>query len=112
MANNLFGTLREIIVYIFLVTGTFFLFAAAGGLLRFPDFHTRLHAGSKFLLAGATSILLGCLVREGINFVALKLAVILLFLLVTNPVAVHYLARYARESSGAKAREIVKKERE
>ena len=64
-------------------------------MLRFPDFYTRLHAGSKCLVAGGISILLAFMLLEGFNFTSLKLLIIIVFLLATNPVATHAIARSA-----------------
>ncbi len=89
---DLINILRQILVYVFLITGVYFLLSAAVGMIRFPDFYTRLHAGSKCLMAGCISTLMGCIILEGIEFVSLKLIVILIFLLITNPIAIHVIA--------------------
>ena len=39
--------IREIIALIFLAAGLFFLIASAVGMLRLPDFYTRLHASGN-----------------------------------------------------------------
>ncbi|QOR68853.1 monovalent cation/H(+) antiporter subunit G [Cytobacillus suaedae] len=62
-------------------------------MIRFPDLYTRLHAGSKCLSAGGISVLIGCIVLDGIGFDSLKLIVLILFLLLTNPIAIHVIAR-------------------
>lgn len=81
--------------YGFFIIGIYFLFAAAVGMVRFPDLFTRLHAGSKCLVAGGVSILLGCIILEGLSFVSLKLLLILFFLLITNPIAIHLIASFS-----------------
>lgn len=90
---DLFPILRQIVAYVFFLTGSYFLLSAAVGMIRFPDLYTRLHAGSKCLIAGGISVLMGCIVLEGISFDSLKLIVILTFLLLTNPIAIHVIAR-------------------
>ena len=87
--------LRQIFVYIFLITGAYFVLSTAMGMIRFPDLYSRLHAGSKCLMAGGISVLVGCIILEGIGFVSLKLIVILIVLLITNPVAIHAIASFA-----------------
>ncbi|WP_210238499.1 monovalent cation/H(+) antiporter subunit G [Aquibacillus sediminis] len=84
--------LRQIVVYVFFLTGSYFLLSTAVGMIRFPDLYTRLHASAKCLMAGGISILMGCIVLEGIGFVSLKLIILLLFLLITNPIANHVIA--------------------
>lgn len=92
---NIINILRQIFFYIFLITGIYFLLSTAVAMIRFPDLYTRLHAGSKCLMAGSISVLMGCIVLEGISLVSLKLIVIMIFLLITNPVVIHVIARFA-----------------
>ncbi len=75
-------------------------------MVRFPDFYTRLHAGSKCLVAGGVSILIGCIIIEGFNFISLKLLIIIIFLFISNPVAIHAIARSAY-SYGLKPKNLV-----
>ena len=60
-----------------LLLGAFLIISGAVGVLRFPDFFTRMHA------AGVT---------ETLSF---KLLLILLFILITSPVASHALTKAA-----------------
>lgn len=87
------GTAAIILSYLLFLSGSFFCFAAAVGLLRFPDFYTRLHAGTKSMTAGAVLILLGVGVLRGDGWDMLKLLAIVGFFLMTNPVATHAIAR-------------------
>lgn len=74
------------------------LLALSGGvgLLRFPDFFTRTHAVSLTDSAGAGLILLGLLLRAPDWGTGIRLALILLFMLLTGPTAAHALAQAAR----------------
>lgn len=92
---NFITILKQLFVYVFLITGIYFLLSSALGLIRFPDLYTRLHAGSKCLMAGGISVLMGCIVLEGIGLTSLKLIVILIFLLITNPIAIHVIASFS-----------------
>jgi multicomponent Na+:H+ antiporter subunit G len=65
------------------------------GLLRFPDFYTRLHAAGITDTLCALLIVSGLLVGAGLSLLTLKLVLILLFLLLTAPIATHALARAA-----------------
>lgn len=76
--------------------GAFFCLAAAIGLWRFPDVHARLHAGTKALTGGALLILLGGLPFAGSWAGMVRLGLIGLFLLATNPAGTHALARAIR----------------
>lgn len=75
--------------------GAFFLAVAAIGIVRFPDFYTRIHAMGKGDTLGIILVLLGLCVYEGFTLVSAKLLIALVFVAVTNPVATHALARSA-----------------
>ena len=87
----MFTEIIEILVYIFLGVGVFFNLLAGVGLLRFPDVYTRLHAGTKATTLGSMLFLsgMGCLQPAWIP----KLFLIVFFIILTNPVSGHALAR-------------------
>lgn len=73
--------------------GVFFSLASVVGIIRFPDVYTRLHAGTKALSGGTILVLFGVALRmEGWQGSA-KILMIALFLLGTNPLASHAIAR-------------------
>ena len=80
---------------VFLAAGAFFCLVGGIGLLRMPDFYTRIHAASVTDTLGAALILLGLMIQAGLTLVAAKLAMIGLLLLLTSPTATHALARAA-----------------
>ncbi len=65
------------------------------GVLRFPDFYTRLHAASVTDTSGATLLLVGMAFLAPTWLVVAKLAAIWLFLFLTGPTASHALANAA-----------------
>ena len=65
------------------------------GVLRFPDFYSRLHAAGMTDTLCALMIIAGLIMQMGLSLLTLKLALILLFLLFTAPTATHALARAA-----------------
>lgn len=78
-----------------LAAGGVFCIIGAVGLLRMPDFYTRMHAASVVDTLGAGLILLGLLLQAGLTLVSAKLAMIGLLLLFASPTATHALARAA-----------------
>lgn len=96
---DLINILRQIFAYVFFITGSYFLLSTAVGMIRFPDLYTRLHAGSKCLMAGGISVLMGCIVLEGSIYVSLKLIVIIILLLITNPIAIHVIANFVNNDN-------------
>lgn len=76
-----------------MVAGGVFGLVGGIGLLRFPDFFTRLHAAGISDTLCALLVLLGLVLLAGVSLLTLKLLLILLFLLFTAPTATHALAR-------------------
>ena len=81
--------------WVLLSAGGFFCIAGGIGMLRMPDFYTRVHAASVSDTLGAGLILLGLALQAGWTLVAAKLAVIGLLIFFTSPAATHALARAA-----------------
>ena len=92
-------TFAELLAYGLIVAGTVFCLSAAVGVIRFPDVYTRLHAGTKCLTAGAVLILTGVAVLEGAWPMSGRVMLIAVFLLATNPIAAHAVARAAYRQS-------------
>ena len=78
-----------------LVGGGLFCVIGGAGLIRMPDFYTRMHAASVIDTMGAGLILAGLVLQAGFTLVSGKLLVIALLLLFTCPTATHALARAA-----------------
>ncbi|GAB1392211.1 monovalent cation/H(+) antiporter subunit G [Rhodocyclaceae bacterium] len=78
-----------------LLAGAFFCLLGAVGLLRMPDFYTRMHAASVLETLGADLILLGLAMQAGFTLVAAKLLMIGLLIFFASPTASHALARAA-----------------
>ena len=78
-----------------LLAGAGLVLTGGIGLLRLPDFFTRLHAASITDTLGAALVLLGLGLQAGFGQVSIKLALALVFILLTSPVATHALAKAA-----------------
>jgi multicomponent Na+:H+ antiporter subunit G len=92
--------LLDIIGGLLLVAGTTFLFFGGLGLVRMPDVYNRIQAGTKATTLGTLLSLAGtaCLYPEW----TLKLLLIGLFLLFTNPLSSQVLARAAHRREAMK----------
>ena len=82
--------------WLLLAAGGLFCVIGALGLLRMPDFYTRLHAASVIETLGAGLLLLGMMLQAGLTLVTVKLVFIALLIFFTSPTATHALARAAR----------------
>lgn len=78
-----------------LLLGALVMLIGAAGMLRLPDFYSRLHAAGKGDSLGQVLILLGLMIPAGLSLVSLKLALIVFFIFVCNPTATYALARAA-----------------
>ncbi len=81
--------------WILLAGGGVFVIIGGVGMLRMPDFYTRVHAASVTESLGAILILLGLMIQGGATLVTAKLVIILFFLLFTSPTSAYALANAA-----------------
>jgi multicomponent Na+:H+ antiporter subunit G len=81
--------------YAALLAGLAFVLIGAVGVLRFPDFYTRLHAAGVTDTLGAELMLFGLVLQADSLLTAAKLLLIGLFLFITSPTATHALANAA-----------------
>ena len=78
-----------------LAAGAFFAVVGGIGIVRFPDFYSRLHGGGVTDTTGAGLIMLGLMFQAGFSLVTVKLIMILFFLFITSPTSCHALAHAA-----------------
>lgn len=88
----------EIVAILLLCTGTFFYLTGTVGLLRFPDFYSRMHATGKSDTLGTLLSLLGLALYAGFSFTGVKILFIAVFVFLTSPTATHALLRAAFDS--------------
>jgi len=81
-----------------LLTGLFFVLAGTFGVLRLPDFFTRLHAAGMTDTLGAELIIIGLMIQAGFSQMSLKLLLVAIFLLLTSPTATHAVAGAAYQA--------------
>ena len=75
--------LIDILSWAMILAGSFFVIIGAVGILRFPDFWSRLHAASVTESAGMILLLIGMALQTGWTLIAFKLGVIGIFMLIT-----------------------------
>ncbi|PTW00195.1 multicomponent Na+:H+ antiporter subunit G [Halanaerobium saccharolyticum] len=86
-------TLRLIISYFLMITGSAFAIVTVLGLLRFPDVYTRIHAGAVVLTISAVLVTMGTAIYVWDLFLSAKIVLIGIFFLFSNPMATHAIAR-------------------
>ena len=86
----------EILAMGLLTLGGAFCVIGAVGLIRMPDFYTRMHAASVIETLGAGLVIAGLIVLGGFTLESAKLGVLALLIFFASPTATHALARAAR----------------
>lgn len=85
----------NIFVIVFMIVGLIFYFGGTVGILRFPDFYTRLHAAGKLDTLGALAMLFGLALYNLHGFdldklqVAFKIMLAVVFVFIASPTATH-----------------------
>jgi multicomponent Na+:H+ antiporter subunit G len=86
---------REAVAVILMLGGVGFMLIGSIGINTLPDFYARCHAAGKVDTLGILLVLAGMMVHEGLHLNSLKLLLVICFVLVTSPVATHFLMRRA-----------------
>jgi len=118
----------KILAIIFIISGVFFFFTATLGLLRFPDFYSRMQATGKGDTLGAFLSLIGLAfynLADGFSvpvvLVSIKIMLIAVFIFIANPTATHAITKagldcdvepWTKEKSGARSSESGEKKEE
>lgn len=89
------NALIDALSWCFLVAGSAFCIIGAVGLVRMPDFYTRVHAASITDTLGVALMLLGMMLQAGFTLVTVKLLMIGVLFLFASPTATHALVKAA-----------------
>ncbi len=108
----------NVVTYVLIGIGCFFNLMAGIGLLRFPDFYTRLHAGTKCTTFGSIFLIGAVVLQFGVSWyhggwdspdsiMVLHAIIALAALLITNATGAHAIARAGHRSGVKPARAVV-----
>ena len=101
--------LSEIFSWIFILLGSLLILIGSIGLIRLPDFWSRLHGASITDTGGVLFLLIGMMIQAGSIWVFLKLVAIGIFLFVSSPTASHAIANAAYVTFGYNSKREAKK---
>ena len=87
--------LRELVVNILMLSGALFMLLAGLGIVRMPDLYTRMSATSKAATLGSGLVMLAAAFHFGEFSITVRVLAIIVFLLLTVPVAAHRIGRAA-----------------
>ena len=85
----------DVLSWILIGAGSVFVIIGGIGILRLPDFYTRIHAAGITDTMGTWLILVGLMFQAGWTLVTAKLVFLLFFMVATSPLASHALAKAA-----------------
>lgn len=94
-------TILSSLAVFFISLGLFFFFAGTVGILRLPDFYSRLHAAGKCDSLAAVLMIIGIALYNlqpftfGALLVSAKLVLIAVFVFITSPTATHAITEAA-----------------
>ena len=89
------AVLIDLLSWFLILLGGAFGIIGGIGLLRLPDFFSRIHAASLTDSMCAPCIIGGLMLQSGLTLVTVKLAFLVIFLFLTSPTASHALAKAA-----------------
>jgi multicomponent Na+:H+ antiporter subunit G len=101
--------LSEIFSWIFILMGSLLILIGSIGLIRLPDFWSRLHGASITDTGGVLFLLIGMMIQAGSIWIFLKLVAIGIFLFVSSPTASHAIANAAYVTFGYNSKREAKK---
>lgn len=87
-----------LVANLLLLIGLLFILAGIIGILRLPDFYTRLHAMGKCDTLGVALVLIALALYEGLSLYSVKILLISVFVGLANPISTHALGRAALKS--------------
>ena len=86
----------DILVIVFLLIGLFFFFGGAVGIVRMPDFYSRLHPAGKLDTLGIFAMVTGLAIYNmshhftfGSLLLTIKMFMIVFFVFLSSPTATH-----------------------
>jgi multicomponent Na+:H+ antiporter subunit G len=90
--------IRDIVSVALMAIGVIFVLAGAVGVVRLPDFYTRMHAAGVTDTLGAELIVLSLILQAGFTLLAAKLLLVGFILFLTSPTATHAVANAAHRA--------------
>ena len=101
--------LVELFSWVFTLLGSFLLLSGSLGIIRLPDFWSRLHGASVSDTGGVLFLILGMMLHVTTIWVFFKLLAIFIFIFISSPTASHAIANAAFVTLGYKKKKGSKK---
>ena len=89
------NTVQTVIACVLMSAGLIFLLGSLVGMLRLPDFYSRIHASGNSETLGTLLVFMGLAVYNGYSVTSAKIVAIALFVFLGNPIGSHILSKAA-----------------
>ena len=87
--------IRYAISALLLLAGLFFMVVSVRGVIKFPDFFSRLHAIGLGQSLGMGFCCLGLFIYQGVNITGMKILMVLFVSMIAGPIGTHIVDRVA-----------------
>ena len=98
----------DILTWPLLISGAVFSMIGGFGIIRLPEFFSRMHAGGITDTLGAGLIIGGLMLQGGLSLVTVKLFMIIFFLIITSPSAISFSTNHSGATDFAAGRPYTK----
>ncbi|TYC84890.1 monovalent cation/H(+) antiporter subunit G [Acetobacterium wieringae] len=85
----------DLLAYLLVTIALIFMALGVIGLFRFKDFYSRILISAKIETVGFLTIMIGLIILSGFSYAAMKIMLITLLVMITNPLSTHAIARSA-----------------
>ncbi|MDO9493015.1 monovalent cation/H(+) antiporter subunit G [Acetobacterium sp.] len=85
----------DLLAYLLITIALIFMALGVVGLFRFKDFYSRILISAKIETVGFLTIMIGFVILSGFSYAAMKILLITLMVMITNPLSTHAIARSA-----------------
>lgn len=85
----------DLLAYLLVTIALIFMALGVIGLFRFKDFYSRILISAKIETVGFLTIMIGLAILSGFSYAAMKIMLITLLVMITNPLSTHAIARSA-----------------
>lgn len=87
--------IRCVFTVIFIIAGLFFMTSSVIGMLRFPDFYSRLHAIGLGQSLGISLCCIGLFIYQGFDTTGIKILLVMFVSMLAGPIGTHIVDRVA-----------------
>ncbi|PKM61172.1 MAG: cation:proton antiporter [Firmicutes bacterium HGW-Firmicutes-4] len=87
--------MTDLFAYLLITVALVFMALGVIGLFRFKDFYSRILISAKIETVGFLTIMIGFAILSGLSYATMKILLITLLVMITNPLSTHAIARSA-----------------